>query len=900
MNATEVLRSLGSDATSGLTRAEAARRLFANGPNEFVVRGERGPWRILWEQVTATMVLILLAAAGVSALLADYADAGAIAAIVVLFVALGFVQEYRAEKSMAALKRLTAPTVRVLREGASVDCSARDLVAGDIVVLEAGNIVPADLRLVESINLKLQESTLTGESEAVEKSPDVLASADVPLGDRFNMAFMGTVATYGRGIGVVVATGRRTELGRIATLLDEVKDESTPLQIRLDRLGKLLAWIGLAVAALVFALGLLRGEAIRDLLLTAVSIAVAVIPEGLPAVVTITLAFGAQRMLGRRALIRKLPAVETLGSVTVICSDKTGTLTENRMTVTVVDLVGDRIELSEELRHLAPRVELSSPSPFGTPARLRILLTAGAMCNDARLVPDAQAGRFHAVGDPTEGALLVVASRLGLDRDGLSVSLPRVAERAFDADRKRMTTVHAVSSPSIDLAPLLAGSPQYLAFTKGAVDGLLRIANRVLGSAGVAAMDESWKNRIVAAHDDMAAKGLRVLGLACRPLEGTIPESERLEEELVFVGMFGLLDPPRPEVREAVARCLSAGITPKMITGDHPLTALHIAAELGISTSTAVLTGRAIEAMTDAELLAVVDETAVFARVSPEHKLRIVQALQNRGHVVAMTGDGVNDAPALKKADIGLAMGITGTDVAKEASDMILLDDNFATIVAAVEEGRTIYENLRRFVKFSVAGNVGKVLVMVLGPLLGKPLPLTPLQLLWLNLLTDGMLGLGLGVEPPEQGVMRRPPHPSGAGIFSGGGRLQTAWIGGYIGAVSLAVGSFYYFGGNPAWQTMVFTTLAFLQVAQALAVRSSTESIVAQGLGSNPVLTLLAILAVGLQLAAVYVPLLQGFFGTEPLLPLDLTIASGLAFSLLLAIETEKLVARRRRNRRA
>ncbi|NLH10682.1 MAG: cation-translocating P-type ATPase, partial [Holophagae bacterium] len=470
-----------------------------------------------------------------------------------------------------------------------------------------------------------------------------------------------------------------------------------------------------------------------------------------------------------------------------------------------------------------------------------------------------------------------------------------VAELPFDSDRKRMTTVHAVRTPLPGLACLPGGESTHVAFTKGAVDGLLRLSSRVLGPDGIEPSTEAWQDRIVAAHDELAAKGLRVLGLTFRPLEGADTDPAHLEEDLVFVGMVGLLDPPRAEVREAVARCVSAGIRPIMITGDHPLTARRIAAELGIASAAPALTGRELDAMTGAELEAAAAETSVFARVSPEHKLRIVQALQNRGHVAAMTGDGVNDAPALKRANIGLAMGITGTDVAKEASDMVLLDDNFATIVAAVEEGRTIYDNLKRFVRFSVAGNLGKVLVMVLGPLLGKPLPLTPLQLLWLNLLTDGLLGLGLGVEPPERGVMRRPPYPPGEGVFARGGGRHTVWVGALIGAVALAVGAGYFFAGDPAWQTMVFTTLAFLQVAQALAVRSDRESILTLGLRSNLSLTVLAALTLGLQLLAVYAPPLRTFFGVEPLPLADLALAAGLAVGLLLVLETQKWLIRRK-----
>ena len=746
-------------------------------------------------------------------------------------------------------------------------------------------------------NLRIQEAALTGESEPVEKQVAALTREDLPLGDRRNMAYMGTVVTQGRGLLAVVATGMETELGKIAALIQGVPHEPTPLQRRLDRLGRTLAAVGLGIAALILVLGLLRGDDLVHMLLTAVSVAVAIVPEGLPAVVTITLALGAQRMLQRQTLIRKLPAVETLGSVTYICSDKTGTLTENRMTVVVLDVAGHEVDLLEEFKHGVATLDRENRNPVTSPYPL--LLIGGALCNDAQLVAAAAAEHYHALGDPTEGALVAASARLGFWKDDLEAAFPRVAELPFDSDRKRMTTVHRVEAAAQNVAGVNGkgmGEWPYLAFTKGAVDGLLTLSTHVWAGNQTEPLNPTWRDRIQTANDRLAGKGMRVLGVAFRPLD-TAPDQGQmatLESNLVFVGLFGLIDPPRPEVKDAVAAAQVAGIRPVMITGDHPLTALHIARELGIAQNDRVLTGADLERLSSEDLKAVVADVSVYARVSPEHKLKIVQALQEMGQIVAMTGDGVNDAPALKRADIGVAMGITGTDVSKEASDMVLLDDNFATIVAATEQGRVIYDNIRKFVKFSVAGNLGKVLVMLLAPFLGKPLPLLPLQLLWLNLLTDGLLGLGLGVEPAEPDTMRRPPYAPSESIFSRGASRQVIAIGVIIGGLALAVGAWYYFSGHPTWQTMVFSTLAFAQMWQALASRSSRESLFTLGLRSNPTLLVMLGITFVLQLAVIYVPFLQAFFSTVPLPAPDLLLALTLGSVVFIAIELQKWLARR------
>jgi Ca2+-transporting ATPase len=893
------LETLQTNLKTGLSQTESESRLTKYGRNELIEKSGRTPFKIFWEQITATMVLILIAAAVVAGLLGDTKNTIAITAIVLLYAILGFVQEYRAEQAISALKKLSVPNVRVLRDGALKEMSARELVPGDIIQLEAGNVLPADVRLLEAVNLRVQEAALTGESEPVEKQTASLSGDGLPLGDRLNMGYMGTIVTQGRGLALVIATGMQTELGKIADLIQQSDAGQTPLQKRLDTLGKNLAIVGVVIAVFIAVLGLLRGDELRHMLLTAVSVAVAIVPEGLPAVVTITLALGAQRMLKQNALIRKLPAVETLGSVTVICSDKTGTLTENRMTVVVLDVAGHELDLTEEMDKQGS-VRKVAVEENQNAASLSLLAIGGTLCNDAQLVNTGDGG-FHTLGDPTEGALVATAAKMGFWKSTLDSSFPRAAELPFDSERKRMTTVHHLEQydPTI-LAGLEIGSHRYIAFTKGSVDGLLGLSNQVWVNGQTQRMDDSFKVRVEAANERLAKKGMRVLGVAFRMMN-QIPEVIQmdLEQNLTFIGLFGMIDPPREEVRDAVAITKSAGIRTVMITGDHPLTASEIARQLGITTAedgglSKVLTGAEIENLSFEELKNVVDEVQVFARVSPEHKLKIVQALQERGHIVSMTGDGVNDAPALKRADIGVAMGITGTDVSKEAADMVLLDDNFSTIVSAVKEGRTIYDNIRKFVRFSVAGNIGKVLVMLLAPFLGKPIPLLPLQLLWLNLLTDGLLGLGIGVENAESDTMKRPPYSPKEGVFSRGAGVQVIWVGVLIGALALGLGSWYYFRGLEQWQTMVFTFLAFAQVFQAWASRSATDSFFKLRIMSNPLLAGMSALVVGLQLTVLYIPFLADFFSVKALSLCDLSIAITGGIVVFVVMEVEKILKRK------
>jgi P-type Ca2+ transporter type 2C len=900
----EALAHMGVSRADGLAQAEARRRLEQYGRNEVAERGGRSRWQILVGQLTGIMTLVLVSAAAVSVFLQDIIDAVVILAIVVLNAGLGYVQESRAEQSMAALKRLSAPIVRVRRDGGVHEISAREIVPGDVVLLETGNVVPADGRLLQSSNLRVQEAALTGESEPIDKDAQAAYRAEKALGDRRNMAYSGTIVVYGHGEALAVATGMQTELGKIANLLQSVQQEQTPLQQRLDRVGKALAAAAVVLVVVIFVLGLLRGVDWREMLLTSVSLAVAAIPEALTAVVTIALSLGAQRMLKRKALIRQLPAVETLGSVSVICSDKTGTLTQNRMTVTAIDIANRKLSFVQQPG--ATGLRLAPSEAADVQPTIDLLLIASALCNDAVLQRDGEhPDAYHTVGDPTEGALVLAAAHAGIVKDDLDRTFPRVAELPFDSERKRMTTVHRIPTSSDQVPPSLAAvwerrprpgeTPAFLATTKGAIDGLLRISSGVWSEEQTVPLDASWRARVMAAHDGLAASGMRILGVGVRPLDHAPSAAEvaELENELVLVGLVGMMDPPRPEVREAVRLCQRAGIRPVMITGDHPLTAQHIAQEVGIATDGAFVIGQDLERMSNNELRRAAATTNVFARVSPEHKIRLVQAYRADGAVVAMTGDGVNDAPALKQADIGVAMGITGTDVAKEAAKMVLLDDNFATIVAAVREGRVVYDNIRRFIKYLLTCNASEVAVMLIGPLFGLPLPLQALQILWMNLVTDGLPALALGIEPPEKDVMERPPQAATESIFGHGMLPFIVVLGLATSIVALGVGVFAFRAGDGHWQSLLFTTLVFCQMALALGVRSEHQALWTLGLRSNPQMLGAVALTIALQLAVVYVPFLQTIFRTTAMPLGDLLIAVGAALVVLLVVETWKWASR-------
>jgi Ca2+-transporting ATPase len=908
MEVAAVLDRFATDRAHGLSEQEVNTRRAQFGRNELVERGRKSVWNILKDQLTGVFVAILMLAGVASIALGDYSDAAAIFAIMLLNTIIGFVQEFRAEKAIAALKKLAVPPVAVFRSGKLQVVASSELVPGDILILESGNIVPADGRVIEIRNLRVQESVLTGEPEPVEKHLEPLEVGDLPLGDRRNMVYMGTPVTYGRAEVVVTETGMRTELGRIAEMIQTVERQSTPLQQRLSRLARDLALAAVFLVSLVVLTGLLRGDDLRVLFFTSISLLVAAVPEGLPAVVTIALALGTQRMLRRRTLVRKLAAVETLGSVSVICSDKTGTLTENRMTVMVADVSGRRLKVAD---HMPARPDLHDSGYI-------LLMTGAALCNDAVLEKAADDGGdgnpFHAIGDPTEAALVVAAAKSGLLKPELERVFPRVNEIPFESGRKRMTTVHRVDSDKVGaadeahlamrkaLAAIGIAVPtehrtHHLAFTKGAVDGLLPLCAYIWEDGHKKPLTQSRLERIEGANEELAQTGMRVLGIAAKAIAGTTKTeaNDLLEQELTFIGLVGLSDPARDGVKSAIETCRSAGIRTVMITGDHPATANQIAHELTISLDGRIISGTDLARMDVEDLVGIVDEVPVYARVSPEHKLKIVEALQRRGHIVAMTGDGVNDAPALRKANIGVAMGVTGTDVAKEAADMVLLDDNFTTIVAAVEEGRVIYENLRKFIKYILTGNVAEIAVVLLAPLVGMPLPLLPLQILWINLVTDGLPGLALAIEPAEQDTMKRRPRRLEEGIFAEGTGLQIIWIGLLVGFVSLALGYSFWLAGRSEWQTMVFTTLTLSELAAVLTIRSSRESVFRIGFFSNRHLIVIVALTALLQMALLYVRPLQIIFRTSPLTAADLGLSLALAAVVFAFIEAQKYWVRRR-----
>lgn len=851
----QVLAQLKSRA-EGLSAAEVTRKREEIGYNVIEEKRKKSPLTLFLSQFKDFMIIILMLSAVLAGIFGDLIDSIAILLIVILNAIVGFVQEYRAEKAMEALKKMAATSAIVIRDGNATHIPAAELVPGDIVKLEAGNIVPADLRLIETSQLKITEAALTGESEAVEKQPAAIPGADIPLGDRTNMAFKSTHVVSGRSTAIVVATGMKTELGKIAGLL-QGEDSKTPLQKRLAIFGKKLAWVVLAICAIVFIVGIIRGEEPLPILLTAISLAVAAIPEALPAVVTIALAIGAKRMVKQNALIRKLPAVETLGSVTYICSDKTGTLTKNKMTVEEVYVEG---------KILAP----GEMAIDGLNDTEKWLLYAITLNNDVIVDNNRQT-----LGDPTEIALYDLAMLNGINKTDLEKEMPRIEEIPFDGDRKRMTTIHRLNG-------------RYYSFTKGALDLLVTKSNN-LTDEGKAEMKE--------ASEKMARDGLRVLGFAMKELDelpATI-QADNLESDLTILGAVGMMDPPREEAMAAVHECKAAGIKPVMITGDHPLTAQNIAKRLGIieSNKDRIVTGPQLAEMSKDEFRDIVGNIRVYARVSPVQKVEIVQALQEKGEFVAMTGDGVNDAPSLKRADIGVAMGITGTDVAKEAGHMILLDDNFATIVKSVNSGRRIYDNIRKFIKYVLTGNSGEIWCIFLAPFFGLPVPLLPIHILWINLVTDGLPGLALAYEPAERGIMKRPPRHPNESIFAKGLGFHALWVGLLMGAVTIITQAFEIQSGNENWQTIVFTVLCFSQMGHVFAIRSESTSFFSQSPFSNARLFFSVLITFVLQLAIIYIPALNPIFKTAPLSLNDLLIATALSSVVFLAVEIEKLVKR-------
>jgi Ca2+-transporting ATPase len=865
----EVFETLGAS-PEGLSDEEALRRLGEYGLNELKEKEKKTLLSMFLEQFMDFMILVLIAAALISGFIGEVSDTIAIIVIVCLNAVVGLIQEYRAEKAMAALKKMAAPSATAIRNKKPATIAASQLVPGDIVALEAGNIVPADVRLTEASRLMLEEAALTGESVPVEKHAQALHDEHLPVGDRKNMSYKGTYVTYGRGTGIVVATGMNTELGRIATMLQEEEEVKTPLQRRLAGFGQKLAAAVLAICAIVFGIGIMRGEPPLLMLLTAISLAVAAIPEALPAVITISLALGARKLVKQNALIRKLPAVETLGSVTYICSDKTGTLTLNKMTVEEIYADGRTLGANLGIR---PKEKDEGPD-----APLRLLLSALAISNDAVADKDE-----NVIGDPTEVALFAVAKGNGFDKTKLEKDFPRVAEIPFDSDRKCMTTFHKWSDG------------KYVSFTKGAIEVLVDKSADILTTDGLKAVDAREIHRV---NERMSAGGLRVLGIAMKKWDRLPGETsaELAEEGLTILGLVGMMDPPREEVKESVRLCRSAGITPVMITGDHPLTAKTIAKRLGIleDDHRTVITGRELDKLPLEEFEERVEYIRVYARAAPEQKLKIVKALQDRGQLVAMTGDGVNDAPALKRADIGVAMGITGTDVAKEAARMVLLDDNFATIVKAVREGRKIYDNVRKFIKYLLTTNSGEIWTLFLAPLVGLPIPLLPIHILWINLVTDGLPALALAAEPAEGDVMRRPPRPPKESIFAHGLGAHAIWVGLLMAAVVLFLQTWSIKTGHAHWQTMVFTVLCLTQLGHVLAIRSEKDSLFKIGVFSNIYLLGAVLLTFFLQMATLYVPLLNPIFRTEPLTLKELTFTLIMSSVVFFAVEGEKCIKRR------
>jgi Ca2+-transporting ATPase len=881
----ETAEKLDTDLKSGIQESVVQQRLEEYGKNELEEKKGRNPIKIFLMQFTSTIVIVLLVAAVITGIIGELRDTIVISIILIINALIGFSQEYRAEKAMSTLKKLSIPKVRVKRSGTEKVISSTEIVPGDIVFLEAGNYVPADMRLIDTHNLKIQESALTGESQPVEKDADEIFEKDADLAVRKNMAYSGTVVSYGRAVGIVVRTGMKTEIGKIAAMLQEDEEGQTPMQKRLDKLGRILAFASLVIVVVIFLMGVLRGEDLKVMFMTAVSFAVAAVPEGLPTVVTIALALGARRMLSRNALVRRLMAVETLGSVNVICSDKTGTITENRMRVTVLELAGNRLDFGKE--------DADDPDslPDDDQSALSLMLLGGSMCNDARLEPSKKRkDDFDVIGDPTEGALVYVAKKVDMGKDEYTEIFPRINEIPFESERKMMSTVHDILFEQLDKKNTrihkylkLLDIDHNVAFTKGAVDQLIKNCNHVLDGDEIFELDDQWKKKIMEEHDKLAKNGMRVLGIAYKNVDYEIDEDyEYKESDMTFIGMFGMMDPEREGVKEAIATAKDAGIRSIMITGDHPLTAGYIAQKLNmIESREEVILGRELEGRSDDEIDQIVKQKSVYARVTPENKVTIVKSLQRQGKTVSMTGDGVNDAPALKRADIGLAMGITGTDVSKEVSDMVLLDDNFSTIVAAVKEGRTIYDNIQKFIQYILASNMAEIWIMLLGPFLGIPLPLLPLQILWVNLISDGLPALSLSVEPAEKNIMKRKPNPINGNI------IGTKWIylilTGLIIAIFTLIPSLSFKNSvmeEGTWRTVLFSILVFSQLFFTFCIRSH-KSVFKHGSGNNPYLYGAVGISFLLQLVVIYVPFFQDIFGTTALKFSELMIS--LLFSSLI-----------------
>ncbi|NTW70210.1 MAG: cation-translocating P-type ATPase [Chlorobiaceae bacterium] len=870
----ETQKKLGSS-SDGLSSEEAVARLGVYGPNRIEAEHKAGPWKLLLDQFRNVLIITLLIATLLSAFLGHELEAVAIAVIVLFAVLLGFIQEFKAEKAIEALRQMAAPLARVRRDGKEVTVNAVDLVPGDLLMLAAGDRVPADSRLLLALNLRAEEASLTGESLPSEKEAGAVLPEDAGPGDRRNMVFAGTSISYGRATAVVVSTGMQTEFGRIAAMLQQVESEKTPLQKNLDKVGSALARAAFVIVLVIVALGVFRGQSFIEMLIFGIALAVAVVPEALPAVVTISLALGVQRMVKRHALMRRLSAVETLGSTTVICSDKTGTLTRDEMTVRVLYTSGTLIEVSGSGYNPEGSFSISGGKPL--PESLHELLVAGVLCNDARMVKQSEGG-WQIAGDPTEGALLVVARKAGLQEDQLQIEHERLDEQPFSSETKRMMTTNR-EGYSVNT------------FAKGAPEVLLDLCSHVRFAEGVQALDEATKSALLLEADALGRKALRVLALAVKP--GAKLDSAA--SGMTFLGFAGMIDPPRAEAADAVRQCIAAGIRPVMITGDHPLTAEAIAGELGILGDGRVVTGQMLQRMSDEELSRSAGSISVFARVAPEHKLRIVEALQKNGEVVAMTGDGVNDAPALKRADIGISMGITGTDVSKEASAMMLTDDNFASIVAAVEEGRGIYDNIKKYLTYLLSSNIGELGLMVFATLMGIPLPLTAVQILYVNLATDGLPALALAVDPAEEGIMLRRPTDPKKGIFTP--TVLSLMLCGGIWSTIVNVSLFLWaLASGRALQeamTMTFVSLVLIQFFKAYNFRSETKSMLHRPF-ANKWLNIAILWELVMLVAIIFIPVLQKPFGTFMLTGEDWLIVISAAATVVPVIELLKWFLRK------
>ncbi|MEO8336239.1 MAG: cation-translocating P-type ATPase [bacterium] len=865
----------------GLSAHEAVGRLAADGPNALTEGKQVSPWQVLLAQLKSVIIWVLIVAGVISGVLGDAVDAVAILAIVVLNAAIGFYQEYNAERSIAALKKMTAPHARVRRNGEVVSIAASDVVVGDILELEAGDLVAADARLLDAASLKTMESALTGESETVSKQPDSMPAPEVPLGDRQNMLFMGTSVATGTGRAVVVATGMNTELGHIAGLLDSAQsDDETPLQRKLDSFGRILVWLALGIVALLFGLGLLRGTPPLEMLLTSISLAVAAVPEGLPAVVTVALSLGVLRMARRRALIRKLAAVETLGSTSVICTDKTGTLTVGQMTARVLYVAGQRYEVTGEGYGPEGEIRVGDTKVDSTHgAQLLELATILVGCSNAHLTEEG--GIWSVVGDPTEGALLVAGAKAGADRQRIDRELPLKHSIPFDSDRKRSAMIRQL--PDGRLRALVNGAP----------GPLLKRCTHVYAASGLTPMTEQERQEILAQTSAMATSALRVLGSAFRDLDaGTADFSAgAIERDLVFVGLTGMYDPPRPAARSAIDTCRTAGIRVVMITGDHAQTAAAIARELGITSDDVAVTGANLDEMTDDGLRARVPGVGVYARVTAAHKLRIIRALKANGDVTAMTGDGVNDAPAIKGADIGIAMGIAGTEVTKQAADMIITDDDFATIVAAVEEGRGIYDNIRKTLQYLLAGNTGELLVMTVCVAIGLPAPLLPIHLLWINLVTDGLPALCLATDPIDHDVMTRRPRARSEHITDRAFLRTMVFTGVLTAGIAFAVYLFMLRSGSTETaRSYAFAVLVFAELLRSFGARSETTPVWRIPLFSNVRLVVVVVTSIGLQLWSQHSHIFGGFLKTERVSFIDGLALLALGALPLMVLEVAKV----------